>query len=247
MSYILDALRKAERERGIAQVPNLMTVHETVTAKPQKRIWLISAVLLVCVAALFLVVFSIYKSSAPSTIQQVNREVKAEAAAQPSAVESTQSPAKPAVQAANPEREPPRKPNVTSSTPTSVQTTDSTAIRNAATQESRPRSESTPPQIKSSTQPPINPGAPVPVATQSAPAPDNSAPAEISLREAMAKMKISILMYDEAKSGRMVFINNRKYLEGDYVDGRYLIESISLEGAVLSYKGERALLRASPN
>ena len=29
MSYILDALRKAERERAIAQVPTLMTVHET--------------------------------------------------------------------------------------------------------------------------------------------------------------------------------------------------------------------------
>ena len=66
----------------------------------------------------------------------------------------------------------------------------------------------------------------------------------MSLREAMAKMKITILIYDEAKSERMVFINNRKYVEGDYVNGLYLLESITANGVVLSYQGERAMLRA---
>ena len=73
----------------------------------------------------------------------------------------------------------------------------------------------------------------------------NSQPRSMSLREAMAKMKITILLYEEAKSERMVFINDRKYVEGDYVDGRYLLESITADGVVLSYQGERASLRAS--
>ena len=74
---------------------------------------------------------------------------------------------------------------------------------------------------------------------------ENSQSKSMSLREAMAKMKITILLYDEAKSERMVFINGRKYVEGDYVDGRYLLESITVDGVVLSYQGERARLRAS--
>lgn len=52
MSYILDALRKAEHERGIAQVPTLMTVHETRQATPRHRLWVISGVCLVCAATI---------------------------------------------------------------------------------------------------------------------------------------------------------------------------------------------------
>ena len=40
MSYILDALKKAEQERGIAQVPTLSTVHE-VAPGPRIRQWII--------------------------------------------------------------------------------------------------------------------------------------------------------------------------------------------------------------
>ena len=42
----------------------------------------------------------------------------------------------------------------------------------------------------------------------------------------------------------MVFINDRKYQEGDYVEGRYLLEKITPEGAVLGYQGERVLLKS---
>ena len=43
----------------------------------------------------------------------------------------------------------------------------------------------------------------------------------------------------------MIFINGRKYTEGDYVEGRYLIESITPDGAVLNYQGARATLKAT--
>ncbi len=66
----------------------------------------------------------------------------------------------------------------------------------------------------------------------------------LSLREAIDKMAISVLMYSESKAERRVYINGRKYVEGDYVDGHYLVESITLEGVVLSYEGERATLRS---
>jgi hypothetical protein len=65
----------------------------------------------------------------------------------------------------------------------------------------------------------------------------------LDLNEAVAKMNMTILFYSETKSERMVFINGRRYAEGDYVDGFYLIDSITPEGAWLSYQGNRAILR----
>jgi len=56
-------------------------------------------------------------------------------------------------------------------------------------------------------------------------------------------MNLSVLLYSDTPADRIVFINGRKYGEGDHIDGKYLIESITLEGAVLSYQGERAVLR----
>jgi hypothetical protein len=41
----------------------------------------------------------------------------------------------------------------------------------------------------------------------------------------------------------MVFINGRKYVEGDYVEDKYYLESITLDGAVLTYQNERVLLK----
>jgi hypothetical protein len=50
-------------------------------------------------------------------------------------------------------------------------------------------------------------------------------------------------MYAESKEERMVFINGSKYHEGEYIDGLYLLEKITEDGALLSYQGERALLQ----
>jgi hypothetical protein len=41
----------------------------------------------------------------------------------------------------------------------------------------------------------------------------------------------------------MVVIDGRRYVEGDQIEGRYLLESITSEGVVLSHGGARAVLR----
>ncbi|HWT81574.1 MAG TPA: general secretion pathway protein GspB [Candidatus Methylomirabilis sp.] len=56
-------------------------------------------------------------------------------------------------------------------------------------------------------------------------------------------MRLDVFVYTGVKADRMVVINGRRYAEGQYVDGVYLLEEITSEGAVLSYQGERALLR----
>ncbi len=64
-----------------------------------------------------------------------------------------------------------------------------------------------------------------------------------TLREAIAKMTLDVFVYTAAKADRMVVINGRRYVQGQYVDGLYLLEDINPEGVILSYQGERALLR----
>lgn len=64
-----------------------------------------------------------------------------------------------------------------------------------------------------------------------------------ALQDAMAKMTLDVFVYTNVKADRLVVINGRRYMEGQYVDGLYLLEEITPQGAVLSYQGERALLR----
>jgi hypothetical protein len=44
-----------------------------------------------------------------------------------------------------------------------------------------------------------------------------------TLKEVLNEMTLSILLYDEDKAGRMVFINGRKYVEGDLVEPSLVI------------------------
>jgi hypothetical protein len=71
------------------------------------------------------------------------------------------------------------------------------------------------------------------------PPPDQTA----ALLEAIAKMKLDVFVYADVREKRMVVIDGRRYAEGDQVDGRYLLEAITNEGAVLSHGGARAILR----
>jgi hypothetical protein len=59
----------------------------------------------------------------------------------------------------------------------------------------------------------------------------------------MAKLKLSALVYADVPSDRMIFVNGRKYVEGDSIEGILRVEQITQEGAVLSYQGRRSLLK----
>ena len=56
-------------------------------------------------------------------------------------------------------------------------------------------------------------------------------------------MTLDVFVYTDIEADRMVIINGRRYVRGQLVDGLYLVEEIAPEGAVLSYQGERVVLR----
>ena len=241
MSYILDALKKAERERGAAQVPTLMTVHDSPRESSSTRFWILSACALLFASALVWLIISLTidkPSGRPAaSLSEVHiKQTEPASETIPASAPSVESP-KPVVPSGNQAfqeapviAKPPstRIPQVELQSKLSAQDTSRIAIPKAPAPEN-PISDSR------SVYPQVNPKA-------SAEAQESDVrPA--SLREAMAGMNITILSYADEQSDRIVFINDRKYVEGDYVDGRYLVESITMEGVVLNYQGERATLR----
>ena len=73
MSYILDALKKAERERDIKQVPTLMAAHEPRTTRGKRR-WVILGTLAVCAgAAIWLLLFLQGTTNQPEPSPQVGQ------------------------------------------------------------------------------------------------------------------------------------------------------------------------------
>jgi general secretion pathway protein B len=80
-----------------------------------------------------------------------------------------------------------------------------------------------------------------PPATDSQPAPP-AAPAG-ELKALTAKLSIQVLSWAPERKDRFVFLGGHKYGEGQMVDGKILVEQITEEGVVLSYQGERLMLK----
>jgi len=75
MSYILDALKKSDQERKQGDVPNLQTVHMSVTPEQTKPLVLYGVVLFLLMALAFAV--GVLLSSAPETgVDVVQKEVR---------------------------------------------------------------------------------------------------------------------------------------------------------------------------
>ncbi len=61
--------------------------------------------------------------------------------------------------------------------------------------------------------------------------------------DTVAKLKLQMVVYSEVPAERLVFINNQKYLEGSPVEGQLRVETITPDGAILTYQGKRFVLR----
>ncbi len=256
MSYILDALRKAERERGSARLPSLTAGHAS-HGLPRGRLAAAALGLLLCAAAGLLLFFlprspGVRSQQPSATSAELGQPANLAArlpAAPPAPARSI-----PAETSPIPPHAPPEMPRVRD-TPVPVTPPDRQGsvpvagthpdAGNAPPESVRPN----PPAAAAPTDQPAagapadQPAAAAPPPKAVEPAPGDTQPAPAPLNEAISKMTLNILVYDSSEAARRAVINGKKYVKGDYVDGHYLVEDITLEGVVLSYKGERALLR----
>jgi general secretion pathway protein B len=248
MSYILDALKKAERERGVARVPTLMTVHDF-RAVRKNYLWAVLLAGMVLVVAGTWLVVNLRSSRVPLSSPSVTGAERTQPENRSEVGRLEDNPSQ--------KGSAPALPAQKTETPKSAPATEKAELKRASESRlvSRPipvtslseaagtAGQSLPDQILAAAGRPepssaagalgTSGGTPAPPANQAKPA---------SLREAMSKMNMSVLVFADSKADRMVYINGRKYAEGDYIEGQYLLESITADGAVLSFEGERVLL-----
>jgi hypothetical protein len=236
MSYILDALTKAaqQRERQVPVVQRLLS--RPATRSPGIRVpggsgaaLAVGAGLLVALGVWWLLpVSSVGRPdqsavipAAPPAPVPTPRSIAAEPPRPMARLEPTPDP-----QVATP---PPRERPPLPEAP--ARTARPAPLPTPGSRSSTPL----PPPAATAAQPPTArpPAAPPTTATRPA------SPAERS------ELKLEALIYSDLPTQRMVFINGRRYVEGDLVDGRLRIEEIQEEGVELSDQGRRFTLRAT--
>ena len=234
MSYILDALTKAAQQRD-RQAP---VVQRLLAAAPRARSrWSYASGRLLGALALNAVLLSLvlfwWLRPGPAPIPT------------PASQESVAAPA-PGPASPRPlvklEPLPTTDTSVEKPSPTTLGKPSSTTVAKPASPAPEPRADAAAAGPKPSAPlsasprvgtPTIQTPAPPPVAAVRPPAPQDSG------------LRLEALIYSDTPGERMVFINGRRYREGDSIDGRLRIEEIREDGAELSDQGRRFTLRVT--
>jgi general secretion pathway protein B len=237
MSYILDALRKAESERnsGTGTTGDLHAgqpayVPSADEETPERRkAWIHFGLSVVAALLLGLVWLKFWRSAAPT----FSSPPVATAPAPEQQVPKVADPAPPAVTAppASPPASPPAPPPSSSDTAPSGQATPKPV---------KPKASPAPAPKKPAKA--AEPPAPKPAETKAAPPEERIA----GLRELpphiqneIPALSINGYIYSANKADRTVLINNKLLREGDQVAPDLMLERLTPTGMVLNYKGYR--------
>ena len=267
MSFILDALKKADRERNLNKVPTFTTVHVPVYVTGRRvALWAVAGALLGGAA---LVWWLRPPTEAPvSTVQPRPSVAVTPPARQP---DPTREPASGAVASLSPAVLPESVPSRPNAAPRPGAQRHAERDRTAGLRPNPPAPKPLPqppsvpiqPEIRQTR--PVEPAPPVlplprPEAQPNAeaslppsvavppsvvvpPARPPASPAPPALQEAVSKMTLEVFVYTDVEADRMAVINGRRYVKGQLVDGLYLVEGINPDGVTLKYRDERAVLR----
>jgi len=220
MSYILDALKKAEKERGLTEIPTIETVHD-LPVKKKKGLWIAVGCGALCLIAAIWLFF-------PASSGQLESEPPALAVISPDfETGDSDTPAENMEPAAQ-----------SSMTPVSgdaalnvpVQTTAAAPV--SAVSNAEFQSVAAQPEISAANEKaPTPPVAAIAVETmqKSPPRPANL----LSLREIAESMKIGMHVYSDNPDRRIVFINGVRRTEGASLEHNCVLESITPEGVTL--------------
>ena len=232
MSYILDALTKAAQQRD-RQVP---VVQRLLSPAPRTRsVWSSLSRRLLAALAVNAILLS-------AVLIWWLRPTTSEAPPEPVAASAPPPPSqRPLVKL-----EPLPKTGVPAEKPAAPSSEPRVDAAAAAKPSAPPPAVSPLPRVGTPTlQPtPATPSAPAPT-TSAAPALPPAAVGRPAAPPEAAALRVEALIYADAPAERMVFINGRRYREGDSIDGRLRVEEIKEEGVELSDQGRRFTLRVS--
>ena len=228
MSYILEALKKAEQERDIGAVPNLATPHEPRQPQARSYRWLGIILVLLSVNAVLLALLlqdreAELGATAQAPLERQPTRVN-EAPAQPirQASETTMSEGSIPENTVVPQsqRTPSAGELVVLPEPTSVQ---QTAPVLASVEMSDERVDAATTAQDTSQLPSWY-----------------ELPAE--LRSRLDLPRLDLHAYSEEPQNRFILVKLKKYREGESLESGLVLEEILPEGMVMSYRGERFLV-----
>ena len=240
MSYILDALKKAnaerEHERGV--VPGLYTQPARAASESPAQIsgalkkhqalrWMLVTAVLLCtatVSALF------WPRLSPSRASQVPPQASP---TQPAPLIATEAlPNSRTTNAANAANTAPSLGNPVRVTPAPYNLT----LQTPQTSQTRPLTDPPPAMVQPA---PATISRPRPVPPPAPPAPQ---PLPASVRAALPPLAISGSTYSDNPAYRMLIINGQVYREGDFPTPDLKLEQIRPKSALLNYKGDTFVL-----
>jgi general secretion pathway protein B len=259
MSYILDALKKSEKERQRGTAPDLLTVQETVLReKKTRRVWpyIIFVVLIfgMGLAAFRLIPWqSRNEKAGTSTVALQKSGPKPAESLQPEVSQTI------TTQAEIKKQEVPllRITTLEKSlkTPLALTKKEEKPVVQKAIVQSKIQEQ---PPVKKAAQPQTSQQALKPEITASAPStvsphvnPVQNDPAPVpgkiyqsgdlpaSVQQNLPAVTMSIFMYSEDPASRMVRINGQTLREGQYISEGLKVEEIRPDGVILNYKNYR--------
>lgn len=230
MSYILDALRKSQRERDPAPPAPPGAVHNITISFPDRNGLIVAGIILLLAllgAAAFFWHNTVGSVPEPAAVASVPPAAQPAPAAQAENAAAEVAPVSP--QATGPVK-----------TPAPVQDLAEQAKVELPVVV-RPKPARKPAQKQTSVVPAANPApaaGPVMITTAAADVPLlQQMPLEF--QHALPPLAVTIHVYAPDPSQRILFINNREYHQGSQIAGGIRVEEIVPDGVVLSYQGER--------
>jgi general secretion pathway protein B len=263
MSFILDALRKSEHARQRQTGPGLAEVPVAPT-RPKTNVWATAAIALLVVNLLAVGILLLRRalkedvaaSTAPTTPAPVASA--APGPANPTLVASSPTVGTPVTQGAAPVRAPIDEPaGPDGRNPLADEVGDAYNAVAASSQSAASAVPAGPPAVVKNGN--VQRGgsvvyAPVPEASDLpySPPPEQravqqAAPQaaampnadEVSARGGVAALHLDLHVYAAQPQQRFIFVNSRKYKEGDTLAEGPLVEQITVDGAVLNFRGSR--------
>ena len=236
MSFILDALRKSEHERQRQTGPALV---ETPVAmpKPKSNVWATAAIALLVVNLVAIGLLLLYKSRDEPTVST------ADDTKQPARVDAAPPTVAPAAQVAVTQTLPqPVAPPPVAPPPMLRPAEEALAApgtRNPLEGEISSGAPSMDYEAAArAAEPPPGPPAVVPTQrTSNLPTAD-----EFAARAGLPEMRLELHVYSTNPQQRFVFINGRKYQQGDSTQEGATVDEVTPDGVILNARGNRFLL-----
>lgn len=231
MSYILDALRKSERERQQNEPLVLNPIGADAVDMPRRRFNAVVGLTVLALGGVGLGAYWVFVARTPQATTPVSSPV----AASPAALPARQAP----LAAAGLSRKEAPTPQVRIAPalkPSPFASSRSRATVRDLAKEARVEAPApAPPRAVERTAVPVVAVAPAPAANSVKFL--RSMPPEF--QRAIPDLTVTIHIYATREADRILYINNRQYHAGDHIRGDIVVEDIVQDGAILSYHGTR--------